>query len=129
MHESGRDDQPGQRIDRVQREVHVARYRRVFGVGLYRVDDLGRHVAPREDFLGNVSVHREVLDGAVVVEVVQETGERPLVLVAAQSFRKLAHARLGGVHVLAQILRLYVFLDKLERFVSGHRHTPMRVAR
>jgi hypothetical protein len=59
---------------------------------------------------------------ALVVEVVQEAHEPPIVRVLAVSNGKCPHGYLDGIHVPAKRLGLGVLVNKGEGLVAGHGH-------
>ena len=59
---------------------------------------------------------------ALVVEVVQQRDDAPVLLVLADQPGVAAHGRLDGQHVLPQAFALGVFLHQRERVGAGQRH-------
>src|SRR5439155_16964045 len=99
-----RDDEPRELVDGVERLLHRgdARDAEMVTVRLDRVDDVPGHAGLFEDRL---AVLRMAGGISLVVEVVQQAGDAPGLLVLTELRREVPHRRLDGEAVLAQAVR------------------------
>jgi hypothetical protein len=97
----------------------------VIAVALDRMHDPSRHTRLLEDGLAVLGVAVGV---ALVVEVVKQPGDRPLLLVAIEALGESAHRGFDREAVLAEAVALRVLAEQRVRRVAIHRRDLIIVA-
>ena len=96
----------------------------MIAVALYRMHDRSWDAGLLKDRL---PVLRVSLWIPLVIEIVEEPGDRPGLLVfAAVLSREAAHGGLHGEAVFPKALRLRVLAQKIPGFIARHRSPPAR---
>jgi hypothetical protein len=129
-HERDRGDEPGQLVDRVERlrERGLARHAQVRRVAGHGLDQLLRVAQLAQLLEGDPRMAGLQVGVLLVVEVVEDAGGRPQLLVLAALARVGDHAGLDSEHVLSQRVGLGPGAEELPGLVAGdvHRGHPIR---
>src|SRR5581483_1890230 len=126
-HERDGGDEARKLVHGIERLLHrgEARHAGVVAVRLDRTDDRAGDAGLLEDRLPVLRVPARV---ALVIEVVEQSGDAPHLLVLAELRGVVPHRRLDRETVLAEAVALGVFAQERPGFVARHERLPSSVS-